>query len=125
MSGRDAQRALAMIERARAKGRASDVVLSRLGTPGGYNPDTGRVEPGSDPATYAASGVKDGYKQADIDGTLVQQGDQRIYIPAQGFTRPESGETLTVDGAQCNVVGVSVIAPGATDILYIAQVRGL
>lgn len=125
MSNQDAARALAMIKRAKAKGRASDVSLTRPGTPGGYNPDTGNVEPGTDPTTYTSIGVKIGYKQEDIDGTLIKQGDQQLYVPAKDFIRPVSGERLTVGTDSCTVQFVDVVAPGDTDVLYVLQVRGL
>ncbi|ATH99538.1 hypothetical protein [Alcaligenes faecalis] len=125
MSARDAQRALAMIERARAKGRASECKIVRPGTPGEYNPETGKVEGGSDPVTHTAHGVKDGYAQRDIDGTIVRQGDQRVYIPALGFIRPLTTEKLNVDGKDYSIVSVSVIAPGAVDALYVVQIRGV
>lgn len=125
MSARDAQRALAMIERARAKGRASECKVTRPGTPGTYNPATGKVEGGTDPQTYTASGVKDNYDQSDIDGTVIRQGDQRVYIPASGFVRPLTTEKLNVDGTDYNIAGVGVIAPGAVDVLYVVQIRGV
>lgn len=125
MSIQDAQKALAMIERARARGRASEVKLTRPGTPGTYNPRTGEYEGGSGSVTHTAPGVKIGYEQSDIDGTLIQRGDQQVYVPALGFARPETNEQITVGGAACTAVGVEVLAPGDTDILYILQVRGL
>ena len=125
MSTQDAQKALAMIERARKQGRASEVKLSRPGNPGTYNPGTGEFDGNTDPVTYTASGVKLGYEQSDIDGTLIQRGDQQVYVPALGFTRPETNEQITVGGKSCTVVGVEVLAPGDVDILYILQVRGL
>ena len=125
MSLLDAQKALAMIERARAKGRASEVTLTRPGTPGEYNPETGEVEGGSEPKIHIASGVKIGYEQSDIDGTLIQQGDQQLYVPALGFVRPVTNEQITVGGTNYTVVGVEVLAPGDTDILYTIQIRGV
>lgn len=124
MSLADAQKALAMIERARKQGRASEVKLTRPGTPGGYNPATGKYEPGTDPTTFTAFGVKIGYEQSDIDGTLVQRGDQKLYVPALGFIRPATNEQLEVGSETVTVVSVEVLAPGDTDILYTIQIRG-
>lgn len=120
----DAQKALAMIERARAMGRAVVVSISRPGTEGEYNIETGLIEGGSDPVTYTAFGVKIGYEQADIDGTMIQRGDQRVYVPASGFTRPDTNEQITVGGKVCIVAGVEVVAPGDIEVLYVVQVRG-
>lgn len=129
MSLQDAQKALAMIQRAKARGRASEVQITRTveGVPGTYNPETGEFDGGTEPAatTYTASGVKIGYAQSDIDGTLIQRGDQQIYVPALGFVRPVTNEQITVGTTVGTVIGVEVLAPGDTDILYIIQVRGL
>lgn len=122
----DAQKALAMIERARKRGRASEVVLLRTTTgPGVYNPETGEFEAETTTETFTTIGVKVGYEQSDIDGTLIQRGDQRVYIPALGFTRPATNESLTVGGKTCTVIGVEVVAPGDADVLYVIHARGL
>lgn len=125
MSLQDAQKALAMIERAKAKGRASAVSVTIPGTPGTYNPVTGGYDGGSEPVTHIAPGVKIGYEQTDIDGTLIQRGDQRLYVPALGFVRPATNDRITVGADVFTVVGVEVLAPGDTDILYIIQIRGV
>lgn len=129
MSIQDAQKALDMIERARAKGRASEVKITRsvAGGPGTYNPETGEYEGGTEPSitTYAASGVKIGYEQSDVDGTLIQRGDQQLYVPALGFVRPVTNEQITVGTTVCIAIGVEVLAPGDADILYIIQIRGV
>lgn len=124
MSAQDAAKALAMIQRAKAKGRASTVSLTRNGTPGTYNPETGAVEGGSGPVTHSSVGVKIGYSQSDIDGTLIKQGDQQLYVPASGFIRPVTDEQITVGGSTYAVQSVEVIAPGDVDVLYILQIRG-
>lgn len=129
MSTQDAQKALAMIERARKQGRASEVKITRsvAGGPGTYNPETGEYEGGTEPSskTYTAPGVKIGYEQSDVDGTVIQRGDQQLYVPALGFVRPATNEQITVGGVAYTAVAVEVLAPGDTDILYIIQVRGV
>lgn len=129
MSIQDAQKALAMIERARAKDRASEVKITRsvAGSPGTYNPETGEFEGGTEPSskTYTAPGVKIGYEQKDVDGTLIQRGDQQLYVPALGFVRPVTNEQITVGGVAYTAVAVEVLAPGDADILYIIQIRGV
>lgn len=120
----DAQKILAMVKRAQAKGRACAVSLTRLGTPGAYNPATGGVEGGSDPVTYTAFGVKVGYEQSMIDGSLILRGDEQVYVPALGFTRPATSEQLTVAGITYTIVSVETLAPGEADVLYVIQVRG-
>lgn len=121
----DAQKALAMINRAKMRGRASVVTLTRPGSEGEYNPRTGEYEGGSDPVTYTTYGVKIGYEQTDIDGTLVQRGDQQVYVPALNFTRPATNDQINVGGVTVTALSVEVVAPGDTDVLYVIQARGL
>lgn len=125
MSAKAAAAALAMIQRAKAKGNASAVSLTRDGTPGVYNPETGTVEGGSGPVTHSSVGVKVGYNQRDIDGTLIKQGDQQLYVPARGFVRPVTDEQVAVGTAAFTVKAVEVVAPGDVDVLYILQIRGV
>jgi hypothetical protein len=114
-----------MLKRAQAKGRAVEVNLSRPGRPGAYNPETGEVEGETPATTYTGVGVKIGYEQDVIDGTRIRQGDQQLYADAVGLVRPASGETINAGSAAFTVVNVEVVAPGAVDVLYIIQVRGL
>lgn len=125
MSAADAQRALAMIQRAKVKGRASDIALTRPGIPGEYDPESGTVQPGTDPAAYTSIGVKIGYEQSDIDGSLIKQGDQQLYVPAKDFIRPLTGEQLTVGTENYTAQSVEVLAPGDVDVLYVVQIRGM
>jgi len=126
MSQADAQKALAMIERAKAKGRASEVKITRVtqGTPT-FNEETGEFESTTTTQVHTSIGVKIGYEQSDIDGTLIKQGDQQLYVPALGFTRPTSNEQIQVGSTTYTAVSVEVLAPGDTDILYIVQLRGV
>lgn len=125
MSQQDAIDALEMIQDAYDEGRASTVSLTRPGTLGEYDTETGTVKGAKDPETFTTAGVKIGYEQRDIDGTMVRTGDQQVYVPAKGFTRPLSDEVLTIGTETYTVVNTEVIAPGDVDILYIIQVRGL
>lgn len=125
MSQQAAQDALEMIQEAREEGNASEVSLTRPGTPGGYDPSTGTTSDGTAAATYNAFGVKVGYEQSDIDGTRIKQGDQQLYVPAKGFIRPATGEHIKVGTVTYNVASVEVVAPGDTDVLYIVQIRGV
>ncbi len=125
MSLKDAQKALAMIQRAKAKGRAVDVSIYRAGTGGQYDIETGLITGGTPAQTHSGIGVRISYRQADIDGTRIQQGDQLLYVPAQGFVRPAVGEQITAGGTIYNVESVGVLAPGTVDVLYTVQIRGV
>lgn len=125
MSLKDAQKALSMIQRAKAKGRAVDVSIARAGSGGTYDIETGLITGGTPAKTFYGIGVRMDYRQADIDGTRIQQGDQILYVPAQGFTKPVPGEQITAGGTTYNVESVGVLAPGTVDVLYTVQVRGV
>jgi hypothetical protein len=124
MSAAYAQRALAMLERAKARGVATSVSITRAGEPGEYDPETGPA-PGCDPTTFTGTGLKVGYEQSDIDGTRVQQGDQQVYAEAVNLPRPVLGEPIAVGIGVYAVVAFEAIAPGDVDVLYIIQIRGV
>lgn len=125
MSQAHAKRALAAIQRAHSRGLASVVMLERSGKRGEYDPSTGTTKPDEPPQAFEGVGLKDDYRQSDIDGTLIKQGDQKLYVAAEGFTRPVSNERIRVGQAVYLVESVSIVAPGDTDILYVLQIRGL
>lgn len=125
MSQAHAKRALAAIQRAHSRGLASVVMLERSGKRGEYDPSAGTTKPDEPPQAFEGVGLKDDYRQSDIDGTLIKQGDQKLYVAAEGFTRPASNERIRVGQAVYLVESVSIVAPGDTDILYVLQIRGL
>lgn len=125
MSAAHAQRALAMLQRAKKRGVATSVSISRPGAPGDYNPETGEMEGGTEPVVHTGVGVKVGYEQSDIDGSTIRQGDQRVYADAVNLIRPQSNEQILVGGQPYVAVSVEVIAPGDIDVLYIIQIRGV
>lgn len=120
-----ADRALAMLDRAKARGLATTVVVTRPGSGGVYNPATGTFTGGSADQTFTGIGAVFNYRAQDIDGTRVIQGDQLVYAEAVNLVRTQPNEPITVGGRNCTAVSLEVIAPGGEDILYIIQVRGL
>lgn len=145
MSQAHAKRALAAIQRAHSRGLASVVTLERPGKKGEYDPSTGTTKPDGPPKGvedllepgyvedgyygytlfYKSVGIKAGYSQNDIDGTLIKQGDQQLYVAADGFIRPKTNERIQVGSETYSIASVQVVAPGTTDILYELQIRGL
>lgn len=116
---------------ARLAGRAVDL-LTKFGQPvtvtrvqeGEYDPGTGT---GSDTSTaYVGIGVALEYRQDEIDGTLIRQGDRRVYIAPDLGVVPRTGDTVTLaDGSVLDVVASRPLNPAGTVLLHDVQGRGL
>lgn len=83
-----------------AGGKGLELTLKRT-TQGEYDPGTG----GSTPTVEAfeGSGFHDNYKQSDIDGTRIKQGDVKILISpmllnGSDMPKPESQDSILFDG---------------------------
>ena len=125
MSLKQAQRALAMLERAKSKGLATTVEINRPGTGGTYDPVTGETTGGTEAQTFSGVGAVFNYRAEDIDGTKVIQGDQIVYCDAVNLVRTQPNEPIKIGGRDCTAISLDVVSPGGQDILYIIQVRGL
>ena len=92
---------------------ASDPVVSA------YDPATGTTTPGT-PQTFTVRGVFINYMDSNVDGTVIQMGDRRFLMRAEGApTQPEIGDQI--DGLQ--VVDVRTVAPNGTSIAFSCQMR--
>ena len=81
-------------------GNGLELTLTRA-TQGEYDPATG----GSTPTVqnYDGSGFRENYKQSDIDGTRIKQGDFKILISpvllnGSDMPKPESQDSILFDG---------------------------
>ena len=64
------------------------------------------------------------YRNSDIDGTLVKQGDKKIYLSTDGLTvTPAASDEITLDGAVLSVIDVKPLSPGGTVVYYEIQAR--
>lgn len=64
------------------------------------------------------------FKNSDVDGTLIQQNDKRVYLSTNGLSAvPETGNKLEVGGVRHEIISVSPLAPGGVDVRYELQVR--
>lgn len=99
------------------------VTLTRV-TATDYDADTGVT---TDPvtATWSGFGALFDYSQNEIDGSLIKQGDQRVYMSTSGITTPKSGDTLTVSGVVLDVIASRPLQPALTAVLHDVQVRGV
>jgi len=64
------------------------------------------------------------YEQKYIDGTLIQAGDQRVFMPASGLnTYPQRESIISRGGDLWKVVNVSPLNPNGQNIMFELQVR--
>lgn len=109
-------------------------MLNRYGAPvtvrkpatGAYDPATGMVD--SDPVDYPGTGAKFDYEQRDVDGTLVQEADQLVYLAVQqqdgaAMPKPATGDQLLIGLESWTVVVAESLAPAGAPVLYTLQVR--
>lgn len=99
------------------------ITVTRPGTGGAYDPETGTVTGGT-AQTFPGFGVVLDYQQREIDGTLIQQGDRRVYIAPDIGVTPKTGDTVTLmDGAVVRVMASRPLAPAGVVVLLDVQVR--
>ena len=101
----------------------SSMTLTRS-EPGAYDPSAGTA--GSTETAFVVWGLQDNYAQTEIDGSLIRQGDQRVWLSAVGMgVMPRSGDTLTIGATTYNVIASRPVRPGAVIVLHDVQVRGV
>lgn len=89
--------------------------------PGAYDTETGTV--GSTVTSFTGPGIALAYSRRDIDGTLIQQADQRAYLdPLIGAT-PQTGDTLTIGAEVFRVIASRPLAPAGITVLHDVQCR--
>ena len=98
------------------------VTLHRPGPPGPFVPGQPVTPTVID---YPGTGALFGYKQRDIDGTLIKHGDQRLLLAPQIEVAPKTGDTVTVGAKVYNVVDIGIVAPAGVAVLYKLQLRGV
>lgn len=129
MSAQDAAKALAMIQRAKAKGRAADLTFSRPGADGTYSPETGQVEGGTPLLSFdgvavilpASQGTVEAFDVTFKDGSLIESKLRALLIAAKGMAHdPMPGDTVTFpDGKVGTLIGCTPLNPdGMNPIVY-------
>lgn len=58
-----------------------------------------------------------------IDGTVIQRGDQLVYVAAKGNPAIDTADTITDSGRDWRIVGAKLLKPGNTEYLWTLQVR--
>jgi len=105
------------------KGQA--VTLTRR-VSGAYDPATGTTVVTE--TTQSGYGVPGSYKQNEIDGALVQQGDVKLLLSTKqsdgtAITKPQVNDEVTLSGRTFTIQSVSEVWPGGDAILYTCQLR--
>jgi hypothetical protein len=73
---------------------------------------------------YACTFAVLDYAKRDIDGTLIRQTDQQIYLSTQGLTVvPDVTDKVVVGGSPMTIINVAPIAPSGAAVYYELQVR--
>lgn len=104
------------------------VTLNIPGSGGGYVPGVGVVP--ANPATTAQGiGVLLDYTQREIDGTVIQHGDQKLLLAPQIAATPSTAHAVTAMhlgvSKTFTVKSVGAVAPAGVPALYILQLRGV
>lgn len=81
-------------------------------------------DPATTPVEDNTSAVEDGYNASEIDGTMVQAGDRRYWVPAEGIAEPRTIDRLVDGSDSLAIVSCKRVAPGPVVILYEVQCRG-
>lgn len=132
MSLLDAQKAHAMIQRAKARGRAVDITFRRT-TEGYVDPHSGTYTEGSD-TTFTGTAVVLPVNESSliafdnriVDGTLVESKLRGLLIAAYGMTHAPQPRDLVEfpDGAVGTLIGVTSLDPDAANpIIYQGTVQ--
>ena len=108
--------------------RKGGIVVLRQVVTGEYDPDLGTAP--STITDYEGTGVKINYETENIDGTLIQAGDQKLLLsPLQRNGMPMPAPTMAdlvpFGGASYTVKAVETTAPVDVAVLYTLQLRGL
>ena len=108
--------------------RKGGIVVLRQVVTGEYDPDLGAAT--SATTDYEGTGVKIAYEAENIDGTLIQAGDQQLLLsPLQRngapMPTPTSADLVLFGGASYTVKAVETTAPVDVAVLHTLQLRGL
>jgi len=94
------------------------------GAPGSFNPETMEYDGAVSPVDTTTYGIIGSYRSYEIDGTLIQKGDYRLYVPAQGLPSEITPDHEIKIGSDVqDVVSIKKINPGNVIVGYELQVR--
>lgn len=108
--------------------RKGGIVVLRQVVTGEYDPGLGAAPTVT--TDYDGTGVKIAYEAENIDGTLIQAGDQQLLLsPLQRngapIPAPTAADLVLFGGASYTVKAVETTAPVDVAVLHTLQLRGL
>ena len=96
-------------------------ITIRTNTPGNYDPDTGTTTLTT--ADVVGNGCVFDYGTQAIDGTLIVQGDKRLYLSPVGMSEPGIDDLAIAGGVTWRITLVKAIAPAGVAVLYDCNLR--
>ena len=103
------------------QGKGQAMTLTKR-TPGAYSDTTATATVTT--ATHACTAAEFDYPRIFIDGTMIQQGDRKVVMSAEGLTvSPEPDDTVTSGSTTKTVISAKPIAPAGIVVAWILQVR--
>ena len=108
--------------------RKGGIVVLRQVVTGAYDPDLGMAP--TITTDHEGTGVKIAYEAENIDGTLIQAGDQKLLLsPLQRnglpMPAPTTADLVLFGGANYTVKAVGTTAPVDVAVLHTLQLRGI
>ncbi|KAB8066266.1 hypothetical protein [Janthinobacterium violaceinigrum] len=108
--------------------RKGGIVVLRQVVTGEYDPGLGTAP--STATDFEGTGVMINYEAENIDGTLIQAGDQQLLLsPLQRngapMPAPTAADLVLFGGASFTVKAVETTAPVDVAVLHTLQLRGL
>ncbi|NBV16778.1 hypothetical protein [Janthinobacterium sp.] len=108
--------------------RKGGIVVLRQVVTGEYYPDLGAAP--TITTDYEGTGVKTAYEAENIDGTLIQAGDQKLLLSplqrnGQAMPAPTAADLVLFGGASYTVKAVETTAPVDVAVLHTLQLRGI
>lgn len=112
-----------------AVSKVSGKILNKFGVEATFTQETSTsFDPvlGADTVTsviFTGYGVKSEYSKAEIDGTVIQNGDVKFILELTE-TVPKVGDKVTINGSlSYRIMNIKHVAPSEEDVIYILQLR--
>ena len=99
------------------------IVTLTTKTVGAYNPATGNAAVTVSTQQVKAVVFPRGAK--DVDGTLIQQGDQKLLLSMAGAIAPHLDDTVTIGATTYTITFIKLLAPAGVNVLCECNIRGV